>query len=188
MDIQTTFIPGLLVVKPSVYNDNRGCFYEVYSQMRYAKNGIDAHFLQDNLSQSVKGVIRGLHYQLAPYSQAKLVHVLRGRVLDVAVDLRAGSPTFGKHFSIELSESNRLQFYIPSGFAHGFSVLSDEVLFYYKCDNEYHKDGERGINYNDSTFNINWGVSAQEAIVSPKDGALPAFLEAEMNFIYSEKA
>jgi dTDP-4-dehydrorhamnose 3,5-epimerase len=185
MDIQTTFIPGLLIIKPSVFTDNRGYFYEGYNQDRYAKNGIDAGFIQDNLSYSIKGSIRGLHYQLAPFAQSKLVQVLKGTVIDVAVDIRKGSPTFGKHFAIELSQENKLQFLIPQGFAHGFSVLSDEAIFHYKCDNEYNKECERGINYNDSTLNIDWKVDPEKAIVSPKDSVLPSFLEADMNFFFA---
>lgn len=186
MEIQTTSIPGLLIIKPVVFKDNRGCFFEAFNQTRYSRNGIDADFIQDNISFSVKGTIRGLHYQLAPYSQAKMVQVLKGRVLDVAVDLRKDSPTFGKYYAIELSDENNLQFFIPRGFAHGFSVLSDEAVFCYKCDNDYNKECERGINYNDPTLAIDWGINTNKAIVSPKDEALPSFAEAEMNFFFSE--
>ena len=159
---------------------------EIYNQLRYTRNGIDAGFTQENLSYSNYGVIRGLHYQLAPYAQAKMVQVLKGKVLDVAVDLRKDSPTFGKHFAIELSQENKLQVFIPRGFAHGFSVLSDDAIFYYKCDNDYNKDCERGINFNDASLGIDWKVSPKQAIVSPKDGALPSKSEAEMNFFFTE--
>lgn len=186
MEIETTFIPGLLIIKPSIFNDNRGYFYEAYNQVRYIQNGIEPTFIQDNISYSVKGTIRGLHYQLAPYSQSKLIQVLKGKVLDVAVDLRQNSPTFGKYFAIELSDENKLQFFIPRGFAHGFSVLSDEAIFHYKCDNIYNKDCERGVNYNDVSIGIDWKISPDKVIVSPKDGALPSFTEAEMNFFYGE--
>lgn len=186
MEIQTTYIPGLMIIKPAVFNDDRGYFFEAYNHARYSRNGFETNFIQDNISRSKKGSIRGLHYQLAPYSQAKLVQVLKGNVLDVAVDLRQDSPTFGKYFAIELSDENKLQFFIPRGFAHGFSVLSDEAVFYYKCDNEYNKECERGINFNDNTLQIDWKVPISEAIVSPKDGVLPSFAEAEMNFFFSE--
>lgn len=186
MELQTTFIPGLIITEPTVFNDNRGCFYEVYNHIRYSRSGIDAEFIQDNISFSMRGTIRGLHYQLAPFAQAKMVQVLKGKILDVAVDLRQDSPSFGKHFAIELSSENKLQLFIPRGFAHGFSVLSDEAIFHYKCDNEYNKDCERGINYNDSTLGINWKIPSDKLIVSPKDGALPSFTEAEMNFFFTE--
>ena len=185
MEVIKVEIPGLLIIKPSVFTDERGFFLETYNQKRYSEYGIKDRFVQDNLSKSSYGVIRGLHYQLAPYSQAKLVQVVKGKVLDVAVDLREDSPTYGKHFSIELSEENKTQFYIPEGFAHGFSVLSDEVLFGYKCTNVYKKSAERGISYNDPALAIDWKVPAGEAIVSHKDSILPSFREAEKNFIFS---
>ncbi|PRY96013.1 dTDP-4-dehydrorhamnose 3,5-epimerase [Marinilabilia salmonicolor] len=184
MQILQTKIPGLLIIEPNVFEDQRGYFFESYNQERYTEAGLDTRFVQDNISSSVRGVIRGLHYQLAPYSQAKLIQVLKGTVLDVAVDLRQGSPTFGEHYAIELSEKNRRQFFIPSGFAHGFSVLSEEVLFHYKCDRFYNREAERGINFNDSELNIDWQIPEEEAIVSGKDQALPSFKEAERNFIF----
>ena len=186
MQILQTKIPGLLIIEPDVFSDQRGYFFESFNTEKYKNQGIDTNFLQDNVSSSSMGVIRGLHYQLAPYSQAKLIQVLKGKVLDVAVDLRQGSPTFGEHLSIELSEENHRQFFIPRGFAHGFSVLTDEVLFSYKCDNLYNKEAERGINYNDSFLQIDWQISPDTAIVSGKDQALPFFEEAESNFIFSK--
>lgn len=186
MKVKTTNIPGLLIVEPMVFGDNRGYFYEVYNQSAYAEFGMDTNFVQDNVSYSTKNTIRGLHYQLAPFAQAKLVQVLKGKVLDVAVDLRQNSPTYGQHFALELSDENKLQFYIPRGFAHGFSVLSDDAVFYYKCDNPYNRDAERGINFNDSGLGINWLVPDQEAIVSLKDEVLPSLTEAEKNFFYAE--
>jgi len=185
MEVIKVDIPGLLIVKPSVFIDERGFFLETYNQKRYSEYGIKDKFVQDNLSKSSYGVIRGLHYQLAPYSQAKLVQVLKGKVLDVALDLREDSPTYGRHYSIELSEENKMQFYIPEGFAHGFSVLSEEVLFGYKCTNVYKKSAERGISYNDPELAIDWKIPAGKAVVSHKDNILPSFKEAEKNFIFS---
>lgn len=184
MQILQTKIPGLLIIEPDFFEDQRGYFFESYNQEKYIEAGLDARFVQDNISSSVRGVIRGLHYQLAPYSQAKLIQVLKGTVLDVAVDLRQGSPTFGEHYTIELSEKNRRQFFVPRGFAHGFSVLSKEVLFHYKCDNFYNREAERGINFNDAQLNIDYQIPEKEAIVSGKDQALPSFKEAERNFVF----
>ena len=184
MEIIKTDIPDLVVVNPVVFSDTRGFFLESYSENRYKEVGIDANFIQDNISKSSYGVIRGLHYQLAPFSQAKLVQVLAGTVLDVAVDLRKNSPTFGQHYSIELSAENKLQFYIPQGFAHGFSVLTEEAVFMYKCDNYYNQEAERGIAYNDESLNIDWKIPTTKAVISSKDSILPAFKEAEHNFVY----
>jgi dTDP-4-dehydrorhamnose 3,5-epimerase len=184
MEIQATKIPGLLILKPKVLGDSRGFFFEGYNQERYNAVGINDTFIQDNYSSSQFGVIRGLHYQLAPYAQSKLVQVLAGKVLDVAVDLRKGSPTFGQYEAVVLSDENRWQFYIPRGFAHGFSVLSEQALFHYKCDNLYNPQVERGIHYNDPVLSIDWMVDAQSAVVSPKDQVLPLLKDAEMNFIF----
>ncbi len=184
MQILPTKIPELLIIEPDVFQDQRGYFFESYNQEKYKEAGLNTSFVQDNISSSVRGVIRGLHYQLAPYSQAKLIQVLKGKVLDVAVDLRQGSPIYGESYSIELSEENRSQFFIPRGFAHGFSVLSDEVLFYYKCDNLYNREAERGINFKDPRLNIDWLIPEKEAIVSGKDQVLPSFEEAERNFVF----
>ena len=184
MQILQTKIPGLLIIEPDVFSDQRGYFFESYNQEKYKKAGLDVDFVQDNISSSVRGVVRGLHYQLAPFSQGKLIQVLKGTVLDVAVDLRQESPTFGEHFSLEISDKNRLQFFVPRGFAHGFSVLSDEVLFHYKCDNYYNREAERGINFNDPHLNIDWKIPKHEAIVSGKDQVLPSFEEAERNFVF----
>ncbi|WP_291859872.1 dTDP-4-dehydrorhamnose 3,5-epimerase [Marinilabilia sp.] len=184
MQILPTKIPGLLIIEPDVFEDQRGCFFESYNREKYKESGLDTNFVQDNISSSVRGVIRGLHYQLAPYSQAKLIQVLKGKVLDVAVDLRQGSPTFGESYAIELSEENRRQFFVPRGFAHGFSVLSDEVLFHYKCDNLYNREAERGINFNDPQLKIDWLIPGKEAIVSGKDQVLPSLEEAERNFVF----
>ncbi len=182
MEVRKTGIPDLLVIKPQKFTDARGFFLESYNKERFMSHGIKNDFLQDNYSSSQYGVIRGLHYQLAPYSQAKLVQVLKGKILDVVVDLRNDSPTFGKSFCQELSEENGLQLMVPRGFAHGFSVLSPEVLFSYKCDNLYHKAAERGIRFNDPHLAISWGVPPNDTIVSDKDLIHPLFKDAEYNF------
>ena len=182
MKIIETPIPGLLIIEPRVFADQRGYFLESYNQQKLEEAGISTIFVQDNESKSGKGVIRGLHYQLAPYAQTKLVRVIQGRVYDVAVDCRNGSPTFGQAFGLELSEENKLQFFIPQGFAHGFSVLSETAVFSYKCDAFYNPEVDRGIRYNDPALKINWEIDSSEAIVSDKDAMLPLFADAEMNF------
>ncbi|MBN2166257.1 MAG: dTDP-4-dehydrorhamnose 3,5-epimerase [Marinilabiliaceae bacterium] len=182
MKVIKTKIPGLLIIEPDVLSDERGFFFEGYNKERYKTHGINDIFIQDNFSSSCYGVIRGLHYQLNPYSQSKLVEVIQGKVLDVAVDLRIESPTFGQYEAVVLSEENKNQFYIPRGFAHGFSVLSDKAVFHYKCDNLYNKESEGGINYADKQLNIDWMIPTEKAIVSPKDMLLPYFNEAKMNF------
>lgn len=186
MEIIKTEIPDLLIIQPKVYEDERGYFFESYNEGEFLKRGLDYKFVQDNESKSGYGVIRGLHYQLAPYSQTKLVRVISGRVFDVAVDLRHDSPTFGKWRGIELSAENKIQFLIPKGFAHGFSVLSESATFIYKCDSLYHPEAERGINYNDPTLNIDWRIKPEDAIISPKDKVFPNFDQAEMNFKFSK--
>lgn len=187
MKLIETIIPDLFIVEPRVFEDTRGYFFESFSQRIYDEKGIDINFIQDNESKSTKGVLRGLHYQLAPYAQTKLVRVISGSILDVAVDIREGSPTFGKSFSIELSGKNKLQLFIPKGFAHGFSVLSDEVIVNYKCDNFYHPETERGILYNDPELNIDWKIDLEKAIISAKDKVNPSFSMAEMNFVYGKQ-
>ena len=182
MKIIETPIPGLLIIEPQVFADQRGYFLESYNQQKLEEAGISTIFVQDNESKSGKGVIRGLHYQLAPYAQTKLVRVIQGRVYDVAVDCRNGSPTFGQAFGLELSEENKLQFFIPQGFAHGFSVLSETAVFSYKCDAFYNPEVDRGIRYNDPALKINWEIDTSEAIVSDKDAMLPLFADAGMNF------
>lgn len=184
MEIISTPIRDLFIIKNRVFADSRGFFLESYNKKRLAESGINIDFCQDNLSKSSYGVVRGLHYQLNPHSQSKLVSVIVGRVYDVAVDIRKGSPTFGQWFGVELSEENKLQFLIPQGFAHGFSVLSDTAVFSYKCDDFYDPSLERGIIYNDPTLNIDWQVPLQEAIISEKDQKHPTLEQAEMNFVY----
>lgn len=182
MLVEKTFIDGLLIIKPDVYYDERGFFLESFNQKRYCQAGIDFNFVQDNISKSKKGTIRGLHYQIGEFAQGKLCYVISGKVLDVAVDIRFGSPTFGKYFSCELSEENKIQLWIPPGFAHGFSVLSDDTIFYYKCTALYSKEHERSILYNDEQLNIDWKV--ENPIVSKKDLAAKLFREIEKDFFY----
>lgn len=182
MPFTTTEIPGLLVFEPVVYKDDRGYFFESYNEQTWEKQGTAIRFVQDNQSFSTHGVIRGLHYQLDPHAQTKLIRVLAGRILDVAVDLRQGSPTFGKYIAIELSSENKKQFLIPAGFAHGFSVLSETAEVSYKCDAFYHKESEGGIRYDDPVLNIDWQVPSGKAIVSSKDRELPLFAGCRNNF------
>jgi dTDP-4-dehydrorhamnose 3,5-epimerase len=184
MEIIKTDIPDLFIIKNKVFTDARGFFTESYNEKTFNANGLNYSFCQDNLSKSSYGVIRGLHYQLNPSSQTKLVSVLVGKVYDVVVDIRQGSPTFGKWVGIELSEENQLQFLIPQGFAHGFSVLSETVLFSYKCDKLYAPEMERGIAYNDPTLAIDWKIPADKAIISEKDTKHPVLANADINFTF----
>ncbi len=179
--IKTDF-PGLLVFEPAVFEDSRGYFFESYNEKVFQQEGISSHWVQDNQSSSTYGVIRGLHYQLPPYAQSKLVRVLRGKILDVVVDIRKGSPTFGKSYSKVLSAKNKRQLLIPKGFAHGFSVLSEKAEVLYKCDEFYNKQSEAGIFYNDPELNIDWHIPAEYAVVSDKDRILPVFAECNNNF------
>ena len=182
MKVIPTDIPDLFVLEPRIFTDSRGFFYESYNESTLRVNGIDIDFVQDNQSYSTYGVLRGLHYQLHPYAQTKLVRVIRGRVLDVAVDLRKSSPTFGKYFSIELNADNKLQLLIPQGFAHGFVVLSEEADFLYKCDQYYNKASEGGILFNDPELNIDWKIPSSDIILSDKDAELPLLRDAVFNF------
>jgi dTDP-4-dehydrorhamnose 3,5-epimerase len=172
LSIGTPF-PGLTIFEPQVWNDERGYFFEAFNQRSFAKAGLQADFVQDNQARSTYGVLRGLHYQLEPFAQAKLVRVLEGEVLDVVVDLRPASPTYRQWFSLRLSAANRLQLFVPRGFAHGYVVLSPTAEFFYKCDNFYSKEHERGIRFDDPTFNIDWEVPREDLILSEKDLALP---------------
>ena len=173
MPFKETGFKGLMIFEPRVFEDSRGYFFESFSKRTFAEAGIVSEFVQDNESKSQRGVLRGLHYQLPPYAQAKLVRVVEGSVLDVVVDIRQGSPTYGQHFDIELSAENKRQLYIPHGFAHGFAVLSDTCIFQYKCDNYYSKESEGGILYNDPALGINWKIDLAQAVVSDKDRGLP---------------
>jgi dTDP-4-dehydrorhamnose 3,5-epimerase len=182
MKFRESTIQGLMVIEPTVFEDSRGYFFEAYNQSLFEKNGITTPFVQDNQSKSSYGVIRGLHYQLNPSAQAKLVRVLEGKILDVAVDIRKGSPTYGKHFDIELSAENKTQLYIPEGFAHGFSVLSETAIVLYKCNGFYNKAAEAGLRFDDAELGINWQVDTASAVVSEKDLVLPSFKDAQNNF------
>ena len=182
MKIIETPLPGLLIIEPSVFEDHRGYFIESFHNQRYFEAGIEAQFIQDNESKSGRGVVRGLHYQLVPVAQAKLVRVVQGAVYDVALDLRKGSPTFGQWFGLELNEKDKKQLFIPRGFAHGFSVLSETAIFSYKCDNVYNKESERAINPFDPQLAIDWHLDKPEWKVSDKDKMAPLFADAEMNF------
>lgn len=173
MPFLNTGFPGLLVYEPRVFHDERGYFYESYNQQTFEQEGIHFRFVQDNQARSVYGVIRGLHYQKEPYAQTKLLRVLEGNILDVVVDLRRGSPSFGKSFSIELSSENKKQLLIPKGFAHGYSVLSPTSEVFYKCDTFYNKDAESGITPVDDLLNIDWKIPPHKMIISSKDQQLP---------------
>lgn len=182
MNIIETDIKGLLVIEPKVFYDQRGFFFESFNKEKYLQNGLNLDFVQDNISKSVKNTTRGLHYQVGKYAQGKLCQVIKGEVLDVAVDIRFESPTFGKYYSIVLSEENKKQFWLPPGFAHGFSVLSEEAIFHYKCTGFYNKDSERSIYYADEDLKINWQV--ENPIVSEKDLDAKSFKDIEKDFIY----
>lgn len=166
-------IEGLLLIKPTVFSDERGVFYETYSREKYTSQGLPANFLQDNESISKKNVLRGLHFQAPPHDQGKLVRVIKGAALDVAVDIRKKSPTYGKYIMVELNEDNKHQFWIPSGFAHGFLSLADETIFSYKCTNLYNKESESGLMWNDKDINIQWNI--KNPVVSEKDNLFAPF-------------
>lgn len=184
MQITTTHLPDLKILEPRVFEDSRGYFFESYNEATFKHNGIGFEFVQDNQSSSSYGVIRGLHYQLPPHAQTKLVRVLYGTILDVVLDIRQGSPTFGQHYSIELSAENKKQLLVPRGFAHGFSVLSEKAVVLYKCDGFYNKESDAGILYNDPALNIDWKIPADKAIVSEKDQVLPLFKDCRNTFTY----
>jgi len=174
MRIETTKLADCLIIHDTVFGDNRGYFFESFNQRTFFdKTGMDVNFIQDNQSKSSKGVLRGLHFQHGEHAQAKLVRVLEGRVLDVAVDLRSASPTFGEHMTIELTADSHTQFFVPRGFAHGFVVLSETATFFYKCDNFYNKASEGGVIFNDPKLGIDWGLPADGLIISEKDQILP---------------
>lgn len=169
MEVIKTEIDGVVIIEPRVFKDARGYFFESYSKREFDEKVRRVDFVQDNESMSTRGVMRGLHFQRPPYTQSKLVRCVKGRVLDVAVDIRKGSPTYGKHVAVELSEENHRQFFVPRGFAHGFAVLSDEAVFQYKCDNYYHPESEGGISIADESLGIDWQVEPVSAILSEKD-------------------
>ena len=180
MQIYDTVLPDVKLIKPQVFGDNRGYFLESWNQAKYTDSGIDCNWIQDNESKSKYGVLRGLHYQAAPYTQAKLVRVIDGRVLDIAVDIRKNSPTFGKYLAVELSGENKYQLFIPRGFAHGFAVLSESAVFAYKCDNRYMPSHERGIAFNDPAIGIDWQIDLAQALLSEKDQHNPLLADAEI--------
>lgn len=184
MEIQRTDIPEVLVIIPDVYEDARGYFLEFFNEIRFAENNLETRFVQDNISKSGYGTIRGLHYQVGDKAQGKLCQVIEGRVLDIAVDIRFDSPDFGKYMAVELSGENHKQLWIPTGFAHGFSVLSDYAIFHYKCSNFYSKKHERTIIYNDPQLNIDWRI--ENPVISQKDLKGKSFDEIDRDFIYSD--
>ena len=179
MEYKKTAIEGVYVIEPRVFNDARGYFFEAWKQEEFEAHIGKVNFIQDNESKSSRGVLRGLHYQKGDFSQAKLVRVIKGRVLDVAVDIRKSSPTFGQHVMVELSEDNKRQFFIPRGFAHGFLVMSDEAIFTYKVDNVYAPQAEAGIRWNDPALGIDWPIDPQKVLTSEKDLKQPMLGEAE---------
>lgn len=186
MKITETGLPGLLIIEPGVFEDSRGYFFESFNEEKLKNEGISYRFVQDNQSKSAYGVIRGLHYQTDPKAQTKLVRVLNGEIFDVAVDMRKGSPTFGKWFGLDISCKNRKQLLIPKGFAHGFSVLSEKAVVFYKCDEFYAPEYDAGVIYNDPDLNIDWKIPADKALLSVKDSKLPLFKEAKNNFSFSK--
>ncbi len=185
MPFQPTDITGLLIFEPMVFEDSRGYFFESYNEKTFLELGLKIRFVQDNQSRSDYGVIRGLHYQMNPNGQTKLVRVLEGAILDLAVDLRKGSPSYGQHMSLELSAENKRQLFIPVGFAHGFSVLTEFAVVLYKCDAFYQKDSEAGIFYEDPTLQIDWKIPKEKQVVSEKDAQLPHLEHSRSNFEYN---
>ena len=173
MEVIKTNIEGVVIIEPRIFKDDRGYFFESFSQREFEEKVCKTTFVQDNESKSSYGVLRGLHFQKPPFAQSKLVRVIKGAVLDVAVDIRKGSPTFGQYVSVELTGENHRQFFIPRGFAHGFSVLSEEVIFQYKCDNFYSPQSEGAIAWNDSDLNIDWRIPAEKVVLSEKDSKHP---------------
>lgn len=184
MNVIETEIPDLLIIEPQVFEDERGFFVETYNKTRYQEAGIPGDFIQDNLSESKKGVLRGLHYQAPPFAQGKLVSVIKGAALDVAVDIREGSPTFGKYKAVELTAENKKQLWIPEGFAHGFVALEDDTLFSYKCTNVYSPEHDRGVRYDDPTIGIKWPDAGGELIISEKDQNHPTLADIPKEFFY----
>jgi dTDP-4-dehydrorhamnose 3,5-epimerase len=186
MEVIQTAIPGVVIIEPRVFKDARGYFFESFSQRDFDAQVREVRFVQDNESKSSFGVLRGLHFQKPPHAQSKLVRVVKGAVLDVAVDVRRGSPTFGQHVAVELSAENHRQFFIPRGFAHGFVVLTDEVVFQYKCDNFYAPQYEGAIAWDDPDLGIDWRVSSEDVLLSDKDRCHPRLKDAEWLFDYEE--
>ena len=187
MEVIKTEIEGVVIIEPRIFKDERGYFYESFSQREFEEKVCRTTFVQDNQSKSSYGVVRGLHFQKSTYSQSKLVRCIKGAVLDVAVDIRKGSPTFGKHVAVELSEENHRQLFIPRGFAHGFAVLTPEAVFQYKCDNYYNKESEGAIAWNDPELAIDWRIPADKVVLSDKDKLSKGIANADYLFDYNEK-
>lgn len=187
MEVIKTDIEGVVIIEPRIFRDDRGYFYESFSQREFEEKVCRTTFVQDNQSKSSYGVLRGLHFQKPPYCQSKLVRCIKGAVLDVAVDLRKGSPTFGKHVAVELTEENHRQLFVPRGFAHGFAVLSEEAVFQYKCDNFYNKESEGAIAWDDPELAIDWRIPADKALLSEKDKLNKSIKEADFLFDYNEE-
>lgn len=186
MDVIKTTIEGVVIIEPRIFKDDRGYFYESFSQKEFEAKVCKTIFVQDNQSKSSYGVVRGLHFQKPPFSQSKLVRCIKGSVLDVAVDIRRGSPTFGQYVAVELTEENHRQFFVPRGFAHGFAVLSDEAVFQYKCDNFYTPQSEGAILWNDLDINVDWRIPADKVILSEKDKNHATLKNLDFSFHYSE--
>lgn len=184
MEVSKTMIEGVLIIEPKAFADDRGFFMETYNRDRYVQEGITDVFVQDNVSVSKKGTLRGLHYQAPPFAQGKLVQVLRGAVRDVAVDIRFGSPSFGKYVSVELSAENKKQFWIPAGFAHGFIALEDDTIFSYKCTNVYSPECDRGVLWSDSQIGIEWPFPMSELLISEKDMKQPLLKDVAQEFTF----
>ena len=187
MEVIKTAIEGVYIIEPKVFGDARGYFFESFSEREFKEKVGDVHFVQDNESMSKYGVMRGLHFQRPPYAQSKLVRCIKGAVLDVAVDIRKGSPTFGKYVAVELTEDNHRQFFVPRGFAHGFAVLSEEAVFQYKCDNFYNKESEGSVAWNDQELAIDWRIPVEKVLLSEKDKLSKSIAEADFLFDYNEK-
>lgn len=187
MKIHKCDIEGVVIIEPHIFADDRGYFFEAFSEREFAEQVCNTHFVQENEAKSSYGVVRGLHFQLPPHAQSKLVRVVEGAILDVVVDIRKGSPTFGKHIAVELSAENHRQLFVPRGFAHGYSVLSKEAVMEYKCDNYYAPESEGAIAWNDAALAIDWGVPAEKVILSEKDKHHPTLAECNALFDYNEK-
>ena len=187
MEVIKTAIEGVYIIEPKVFGDARGYFFESFSEREFKEKVGDIHFVQDNESMSKYGVMRGLHFQRPPYAQSKLVRCVKGKVIDVAVDIRKGSPTYGQHVAALLTEDNHRQFFIPQGFAHGFAVLSESAIFQYKCDNFYHPEADGGISILDDTLGINWGLAMEEALLSEKDTKHPKLAEFDSPFVWNQE-
>lgn len=185
MEVIKTDIEGVVIIEPRIFSDERGYFYESFSQREFEEKVCRTTFVQDNQSKSSYGVLRGLHFQKPPYCQSKLVRCIKGAVLDVAVDIRKGSPTFGKYVAVELTEDNHRQFFVPRGFAHGFAVLSEEAVFQYKCDNFYNKESEGSVAWNDESLGIDWKIDIDKVLLSEKDKLSKPVAEADYLFDYN---